>query len=138
MQSDEDQIRELVTTWLSASKAGDVDTVLNLMADDVVFLVPGRSPMRKDEFAAAARAQSGQAAAKMDGTSEIQEIKVVGDWAFMWTRLTVVVTPPDGSPPMERAGHTLTVLKKESGKWVLARDANLLAPVQRPVQPPQA
>lgn len=27
--------------------------------------------------------------------------------------------------------HTLTVLKKANGKWLLARDANLLAPVQR-------
>jgi hypothetical protein len=27
--------------------------------------------------------------------SEIQEIVVAGDWAFMWTRLSVVVTPPN-------------------------------------------
>jgi hypothetical protein len=50
----------------------------------------------------------------------------------MWTKLRVVVSPRDGSPPMERAGHTLTVIKKENGKWVLARDANLLSPVQKP------
>jgi hypothetical protein len=50
----------------------------------------------------------------------------------MWTKLTVVVTPPDGSPPVERAGHTLSVLKKINSKWFLARDANLLAPVQKP------
>ncbi|MDB6090286.1 MAG: ketosteroid isomerase [Gammaproteobacteria bacterium] len=130
MQSDEEEIRQLVTNWMAASKAGDVDTVLNLMADDVVFLVPGRPPMRKSEFASAARAQSSHGSPKFDGTSEIQEIKVAGDWAFMWTKLTVVATPPDGSPSIERSGHTLTVLKKEKGKWVLARDANLLSPVQ--------
>ena len=131
MQSDEDQIRGLVMTWMSATKAGDVDTVLSLMSDDAVFLIPGRPPMRKEEFAAAARAQSSQTAPKIDGTSEIQEIQVAGDWAFIWTRLSVVATPPDGSPPIERAGHTLTVLKKVEGRWLLARDANLLAPVQR-------
>jgi uncharacterized protein (TIGR02246 family) len=60
------------------------------------------------------------------GTSEIQEIKVLGDWAFMWTKLTVVVTPPGGAQPMTRAGHTLSILKKQNGKWVLARDANML------------
>jgi hypothetical protein len=47
----------------------------------------------------------------------------------MWTRLTVVVTPPGGSPPITRAGHTLSILKRENGKWVLARDANMLSPV---------
>ena len=129
MKSDEDQIRELVTTWMSASRAGDVETVLSLMADDAVFLAAGRPPMSKEEFARAARAQAGATAPRIDGTSEIQELEVSGDRAFMWTRLRVVAAPADGSPPIERAGHTLTILKKENGRWLLARDANLLAPV---------
>jgi uncharacterized protein (TIGR02246 family) len=132
MKSDEDQIRELVTTWMAATRAGDVETVLSLMADDAVFLVAGRPPMGKEEFARAAQAQAGAAAPRIDGTSEIQELEVSGDRAFMWTRLSVVATPADGSPPIERAGHTLTILKKENGRWLLARDANLLAPVPPP------
>jgi uncharacterized protein (TIGR02246 family) len=126
--SDEQEIRQLIATWMSATRSGDVATVLSLMADDVVFLLPGREPMRKAEFAAAAKQQSSQEGPKIDGSSEIQEIKVVGDWAFMWTRLKVVVTPPGAAKSMTRAGHTLSVLKKENGKWVLARDANMLAP----------
>jgi uncharacterized protein (TIGR02246 family) len=130
MQSDEQQIRQLVATWMSATQAGEVDRVLELVADDVVFLVAGKPPMRKGEFAAGLRAQAAHAAPKFQGTSEIQEITVAGDWAFMWTKLTVVAMPPDGSPSSTRAGHTLTVLKREKGRWVLARDANLLVPVQ--------
>lgn len=101
------------------------------MAEDVVFLVPGRPPMRKEEFASLSRVPAGQTPPRIDGTIEIQEIQVSGDWAFMWTRLSVVMTPSDGGLPIERAGNTLTVLKRVSGKWLLARDANLLAPVQR-------
>lgn len=126
MSGDEQEIRQLVSTWMEASMAGDVDTVLSLMADDVVFLVPGQPPMGKAGFAEAARAQGGPEAPRFDGTSEIQEIQVVGDWAYMWTRLTVMVTPPGGAPAMKRAGHTLSVLRKQDGRWVLARDANLL------------
>jgi uncharacterized protein (TIGR02246 family) len=129
MQSDEQEIRQLVSTWMTASKAGDVDTILSLMADDAVFLVPGQPVMRKTDFAVAAGAQSGQGAPQFDGRSEIQEIRILGDWAFMWTKLTVVVTPPGGTQSMTRAGHTLSILKKQNGKWVLARDANMLAPV---------
>lgn len=132
MPSDEDQIRQLVATWMTATRAGDVETVLGLMTEDVVFLIPGRAPMRKEEFAAASRTPSGQAGPKIEGTSEIQEIQVAGDWAFVWTKLSVKVTPPDGSALRERAGHTLTVLRKVDGRWLLARDANLLAPVTRP------
>jgi ketosteroid isomerase-like protein len=63
----------------------------------------------------------------IDGSSEIQEIHIAGNWAYMWTRLSVVMTPADGSKPVKRAGHTMSVLRKENGKWRLARDANMLA-----------
>lgn len=129
MQNDDErQIRELLATWMTASRAGDVQTVLSLMADDAVFLVPGGVVMHKADFAAQARAQAGPDGVHFDGNSEIEELQVLGDWAFMRTRLTVVATPPGGRPAT-RAGHTLTILRKEHGKWVLARDANLLAPV---------
>jgi uncharacterized protein (TIGR02246 family) len=127
MLSDEQAIRELVATWLSASKAGDTEKVLSLMAEDVVFLVPGQPPMRgKSAFAAG---QAGLQPFHMDATSEIQEIKVLGEWAYLWTKLSVVVTPKKGGAPMKRAGHTLSILKKQSGAWVIVRDANMLSVV---------
>jgi len=127
MKSDEQKIRQLVATWMAATKAGDFDTVLGLMAEDVVFLLPGQPPMiGKSAFATAAKAQSGKEPPQFDGTSEIREIKVLCDWAYMWSKLTVVVTPPGGGAPKTRAGHTLTIFKKESDKWLLARDANML------------
>jgi uncharacterized protein (TIGR02246 family) len=131
MKTDEQEIRQLVATWIDATKTGDTDTVLSLMADDVVFLVTGQPPMiGKAAFAAAMRAQSAQGQPQFEGKSEIQEIQVLGDWAYMWTTLTVVFIPPGGAPPVTRAGNTLTILKKHVGKWVLARDANMLATVQ--------
>lgn len=132
MKTDEQQIRQLVADWHAATKAGDLDTVLGLMTDDAIFLVPGRPPMDKLEFASLSRMPAGKPRSEIDGTSKIQEIRVCGDWAFMWARLSVIVTPPDRGRPMERAGHTLTVLKRVAGRWLLARDANLLTPVQRP------
>jgi uncharacterized protein (TIGR02246 family) len=128
--SDEEQIRELVANWMRASQAGDTAAVLDLLTDDVVFLLPGRAPMRKAEFAQAAQAQAGAGAPRVEGSAEIQEIQVAGDWAFMWTRLSATVTP-EGGETIARAGHTLTVLRKDQGRWRLARDANLLAPVAR-------
>jgi len=129
MQQDEKEIRQLVDKWMTATKAGDIETLLTLMSDDVVFLIPGGVVMHKAEFAAAARGQSGPNAPTFEGTSEIQEIKVFGDWAFMWTRLTVVGSMPDNPHSVKRTGHTLSILRKQDGKWVLARDANLLGPV---------
>lgn len=77
------------------------------MVDDVVFLVAGQPVMRKAEFAVATRAQSGKGAPQFDGRSEIQEIRVLGEWAFMWTKLTVVVTPPGGARSMVRRPYAV-------------------------------
>jgi uncharacterized protein (TIGR02246 family) len=129
MDADEAAIRSLISTWMDATRAGDTATVLGLMTDDAVFLTPGQPPMDKAHFAAAAQSQADSAVRpEIDARSEIQEIRVLGDWAWMWTRLTVTVRVP-GAPERRRAGHTLSILRKVNGRWQLARDANMLAPV---------
>jgi uncharacterized protein (TIGR02246 family) len=123
MNADERAIRELTTKWMVASEAGDLDTVLGLMTDDVVFMVPGRAPFGKDVFADAARKMKD---VRMQGTTDIKEIEVLGDWAWVRNHITVTMTPPGGAPA-KRSGYTLTILKKQpDGRWLLARDANLL------------
>lgn len=125
MSEDEQAIRTLVTSWLTASKAGDTEKVLSLMGDDAVFLVPGKPPMRgKAEFA---KSQSEIRDFHMEAESEIKEIRIFGDWAFLWSRLSVVMTPPGGQAPVRRAGHTLSILQKQGDAWLIVRDANMLA-----------
>ena len=123
MADDERAIRSLVDTWLAASKAGDLATVLDLMTDDVVFMVPGREPFGKAEFASSS---SSMRDVRIEGRSDIQEIMVLGDWAFMRNRLEVAMTPANGTP-LVRSGYVLTILHKQAdGRWRIARDANLL------------
>jgi uncharacterized protein (TIGR02246 family) len=122
--SDEQAIRDLVATWLSASKAGDTETVLSLMADDVVFLRAGHPPMRgKAAFVAA---QGGNQPFDLEASHEIQEVRVFGDWAYCWNRLEISLTPKTGGETVKHAGDILSVLQKQAGRWVLVRDANLL------------
>jgi uncharacterized protein (TIGR02246 family) len=101
MTEDERAIRELVDTWMVASKAGDVSKVLSLMSDDAIFMVPGQKPFGKDAFAAVSKPQSNFT---IDGRSDIQEIQVLGDWAYMRNHLTVTMTPRDGGKPIRRSG----------------------------------
>jgi len=129
VSTDEQQIRELVSTWMSATRVGDIATVLSLMTDDVVFLVAGQEPFGKEQFAAAMKPQASGPMPLIDGRSEIQEVCISGDQAYLWSKLTVSVTPPNGTT-VHRAGHTLSVLRKTAGRWQLARDANLLSPVR--------
>lgn len=122
-QDDEQAIRQLVDNWLAASKTGDLATVLSLMADDVIFMVPGKEPFGKQEFVANSQKMND---VKMEATSDIQEIKVLGDWAWMRSFLKVRFMPPGGSTTVH-SGYVLTILRKNpDGAWVIARDANLL------------
>lgn len=129
--SDEQAIRELVASWMSATRRGDVAAVLNLMTDDVVFLVAGQPPFGKREFAAAMRPPAGgESRPQIDGHNDIEEIVVSGDLAYLRTKLTVEITPAGSAESTKRAGNTLTILRRENGRWLLARDANLLAPMK--------
>jgi uncharacterized protein (TIGR02246 family) len=123
MSEDEHAIRGLIGAWIAASRAGDLATVLGLMSEDVIFMVPGRS-FGKAEFKAASEGMKGM---DFDAISEVEEVQVMGNHAWCRTHLTVTMTPPNGTT-VRRSGNTLSILRKEpSGKWVMIRDANMLA-----------
>src|SRR5262249_52538971 len=123
MTDDEKAIREVVKRWMEASRAGDIDAVLSLMTDDVVFLTPGREPFGKAAFAAQSGAMKD---VRIDGTVDILELQISGDWAWTRNRIAVAITPPSGQTA-NRSGYTLTIFRKSDGRWLLARDANLIA-----------
>jgi uncharacterized protein (TIGR02246 family) len=126
MTSDEQAIRNLMALWHSATAAGDVDTVLGLMADDVIFLVPGQPPMRgRSSFERGLRALLIEH--RIESTGEVQELEVSGNLAYCRTNLNVRVVPLSGGNATVRSGSALSILRKQAnGSWVLARDANLL------------
>src|SRR5262245_7552567 len=122
---DERAIRGLIDAWMAASRAGDLSKVLSLMADDVIFMVPGREPFGKEAFTATSQEMKD---ARLEGTSEVRELKVLGDWAWCRTHLDITITAPNGRSA-RRSGYTLTIFRKQAdGTWVIARDANLLMP----------
>jgi uncharacterized protein (TIGR02246 family) len=126
-KSDEQAIRDVISNWLRATAAGDIDAILPLMAEDVVFLRPGQPSMRgREAFAAGLRAALPQVS--IQGVSDIQEIQVFGNIAFCWNQLTITMTPRTGNLPAKRhSGDVLSIFRKEpAGSWVIFRDANLL------------
>src|ERR1700675_2214985 len=128
MGSDERAIREAHTAWIDAVNAGDLARLLALMADDVVFLNPGREPIGSDGFPdgfAAAHQQS-----RIRCISELEEVVVVGEVAYTRCRDSLSVTPRTGGEATELAGHRIAIYRKQpDGRWLLARDANTLSSV---------
>jgi len=124
LSEDERAIRELVDSWMDASRRGDTATVLDLMTDDVLFMTPSREPFGKDAFRETSEAMRD---VRIEGRAEIQEIEVLGDRAWIRNHIDLTLTPAEGEP-LKRSGYTLTILRKgDDGRWRLFRDANLVS-----------
>jgi uncharacterized protein (TIGR02246 family) len=131
MSGDEQAIRETVQKWMDATLRGDIPSVLELMAEDVVFIGPARQPMRgRDAFAAASRAMESKF--RVEGKADIQEVVASGDWAYSWVDITVTITPIAGGPAAHRSGPAMSIWRKQpDGRWVIYRDANMVTTDQR-------
>jgi uncharacterized protein (TIGR02246 family) len=128
MTSDEQAIRNLVALWHRATAADDVDTVLGLMDESVVFLTAGHPPMRgRNSFEAGLRKLL--STHRIESTGVVQEVDVSGDLAYCWTDLTVRIASRTGGEAVTRAGSALSILRRQAGgAWVVVRDANMLPP----------
>jgi uncharacterized protein (TIGR02246 family) len=131
MGADERAIREVHSAWIDAVNAGDLACLLTMMADDVVFLNPGQAPCGRDGFSANFSAAHQQV--RIRCTSELEEVEVAGEVAYTRSRDALSVTPRAGGEATQLAGHRMTVYRKQpDGRWLLARDAHTLAPVEKP------
>ena len=129
MHTEQLAIRDLIMQWQQASATGDVDSLLNLMEDDVVFLVAGSAPMRgRQQFAHTLRAVLNTHS--ISSQSDIQEIEIADDLAYSWSWLKVDITPKNpeqGGKTIRRSGHVLTVWRRQTDdSWRIYRDANML------------
>ncbi len=129
MESDEREIRQVHSSWISAVNVGDLALLLTLMADDVVFLNPGQAPFGRDEFSANFSAAHQEL--RIRCSSELEELVVIAEVAYTRSRDALSVTRRVGGEATQLAGHRLTVYRKQpDGRWRLARDAHTLSPVE--------
>ena len=129
MKKDEQSIRLWFESWMKATKEGDPQLARSLIADDAVFLVPGADRMDKESFAAAATATDSNVDFELD--CSIQEIEILGDHAWLWTKISLTVTDKRSESRSLMAGHSLSILKRQGDGWVVIRDANTMVAVKQ-------
>ncbi len=127
LSKDEQAIRQYFERWVRATKEGELQLARSLIADDAVFLVPGADRMDKENFAAAATASDPNTEFQLD--CSIQEIQVIGDYAWLWTKISLAMTDKRSSDRSFIAGHALSILKRQGEGWVVVREANTMLPV---------
>lgn len=115
--------------WMRAATRGDLDSVLGVLAEEVVFFLPGRPALRgRDLFAEGFREALRHS--HIEGVSEIQDIRIADGHAYCWSQLSLSITPRQGGLSRRRAGSALAVFRQDrEGGWKLIHYANLFTEV---------
>ena len=124
---EEQDMRDGIAGWAAATLAHDISRILPWMAEDVVFLIPGGELRGREGFTKAF--ESGSESMEVQPTMDIQEIKVFGDYAYVWNRISVLMYPEAGGSPKKLGGDALSIFRKDpNGKWIMVRDSNTVIP----------
>ena len=130
MTNDQEQLKELYDNWIKATTLGDLGLAHACIADDAIFYVPGAGEMDKATFAeGAAGVKPEDCPIEFGLKSELKEVKIFGDHAYMTVESSLLMTPKNGDPASTMAGHSLSILQKLDGRWQIIRDANTLVVV---------
>jgi uncharacterized protein (TIGR02246 family) len=128
---DEGAIRTLHAEWGAAAKRRDVDAILELVTDDCVFLMPGAPPIVGKEALRVVYEQMFQRWRDADIRQEsvIDEIQVVGNWAFWRGTDAISVTTAAGQ--MRASGFGMGIVRYQNARWLFARGINNMTPDKR-------
>ena len=128
-QNDEQAIRNLTEDWLAAVKAKDITRLINMVAEDCIFLPPGHPPIRGRQAVEAMYNTFFPQFSSVEQRATLDEIEVAGDWAFAWGAESFDLVPLAGSQPIHMEGKAMSILQRQSdGTWKFARGINNTTP----------
>ncbi|MGI9102530.1 MAG: YybH family protein [Terriglobales bacterium] len=120
-------IRRLHEIDMRAGKAGDVETLASLWAEDAVALPPGMPPIIGQAAIRQWLLSSRPDMKKVVITKYLlnfKEVIVEGDYAFEWATTSIVARMQSPARIMEVSGNLMRVLRRQSdGSWKIARSA---------------
>jgi uncharacterized protein (TIGR02246 family) len=118
-------IREIHERDIAAVNAGDVETLVSLMTDDIVLLPPGQPPLVGKESARAmieADLEQGRDFEIVEYVQDWEEVQVVGDYAFEWGTFNSAVQAKAGGETIRQSNNVIRILRRQpDGSWKVCR-----------------
>src|SRR5436190_1536240 len=109
--------------YVSAINSNNLDTLLGVLTEDVVFLAP-QEPAMVGKAAVRPWLEGYVKAFKTHWDKPVQEFIVNGEWAFERYSYKSSDTPIGGGAVVEDTGWGLVIYHRDAdGKWRVARDA---------------
>lgn len=115
-------INKVYHQYATGISTGDTDLWISLWIDDGVQMPPDESAITgKEQIRARVQSFFDKYIFKM--TIDVEEVKVIGDWAFSRGTYTYSLTPKMEGEPYANIGKYLTILERQAdGSWKFARD----------------
>lgn len=115
--------RQAHEAYVTAINSNNLDALLGMLTDDVVFL-SAHEPVMVGKTAVRPWLEGYLKAFKTHWDKPVQEFVVNGDWAFERYSYKSTDTPLTGGAVVEDTGWGLVIYRRDSdGKWRVARDA---------------
>ena len=101
--------------------ANDAALMMSQWTDDVVLLQPG-APIMRGRAAIAEAFRSAESPEILDYVLDVQEVKVLGDYAFQWGTYRYRIRPRKGGDTVSTNGKIMRILQRQSdGAWKIHR-----------------
>ena len=107
-----DAIEKLLEEEFAAANAGDIEALLGLRTEDAVEILPGDQPLIGKDAIRAAWNQEAEFVEQYKNLS-IEEIELVGDWAFTRISFTQSSKPVIGGDPIVQNGQGLLIVQRQ-------------------------
>ncbi len=128
VSKDQNAIEGLSAQWVTSVNGKNVALLMELVTDDVVFLIPN-APAVKGKAAAEQMFKALFAQYDLEISETITETQVTGGSAVSLTEVTRKLTPVKGGTAIDAAGSGMMVVRKDTeGSWKISRVVNTLAP----------
>ena len=117
-------IEKLGEAWVAAVNASDVNGIVALVTDDVIFLPPNMMAVRGKK-SVISMYQSFFSEYRVRHRGATEEIQVAGDWAFAWGTDYLTLIPVLGGPSIKVSGRVMSIMRRQpDGSWKFARAIN--------------
>jgi uncharacterized protein (TIGR02246 family) len=106
---------------VESALANDADRMMSQWTDDIVLLQPG-APIMRGRAAIADAFGSVERPRIIEYALDIQEVTIVGDYAFQWGTYRYSMQRPGGGEAVKISGKIMRILQRQpDGGWKIHR-----------------
>ena len=119
---DLEAINRVRDAHVAALNAGDTGAWVALFTDDGVQMPPN-APANVGRSTIGSWSKGFMDLFRLEFALAVDEVRVLGEWAFERGTYTISLNPKAGGPPMQDMGKYITVYQRKPGdSWRMARD----------------